>query len=128
MNTVSKRILIFDDDDDIQSICTFILEQDGWQVSVKGSCAGLIDHITAFNPSVILMDNWIPDEGGVVATQRIKSTAGTKYIPVIYFSANSDIESLAKTAGADMFLPKPFDLNELIEIVNKAYHIKKSVS
>lgn len=114
--------MIFDDDDDIQSICTYILEQDGWQVSVYGNCAGLIDHITAFKPSVILMDNWIPDEGGVIATQRIKSTEDTKFIPVIYFSANSDIESLAKTAGADMFLPKPFDLDALKEIVNRAFH------
>ena len=70
-------------------------------------------------PQVILMDNWIPDTGGVIATQSIKQEADLKDIPVIYFSANNDIQSLARQAGADTYLEKPFDLNELEAVIDK---------
>jgi two-component system cell cycle response regulator DivK len=64
------------------------------------------------------MDNWIPDSGGIVATQTLKSTDSLKDIPVVYFSANSDIQMLANRAGAEAYLAKPFDLNELEHIIS----------
>lgn len=70
-------------------------------------------------PDVILMDNWIPDDGGIVATQKLKSDEVLKEIPVIYFSANSEIELLANKAGAEAYLPKPFDLDDLEQIIFK---------
>jgi len=118
-----KKIIIFDDDEDILAICSYILEEDGWQVTAFPDCNNLIDHISTIKPDVILMDNWIPDEGGIVATQLIKATKSLQHIPVVYFSANSDIETLAATAKADMYLPKPFDLDKLKEILAKALTI-----
>jgi len=67
---------------------------------------------------VILMDNWIPDEGGIMATQALKTNEALKNIPVIYFSANSDIQLLADHAGAETYLAKPFDLEELERVIN----------
>jgi len=64
------------------------------------------------------MDNWIPDDGGIIATQTIKKVEKLKNIPVIYFSANSDIELLANHAGAETYLAKPFDLEELERVIN----------
>lgn len=115
--------MIFDDDDDIQSICAYILQEEGWTVSTHSDCSDLIGRITDFNPSVILMDNWIPDDGGVAATQSIKNAEQTRHIPVVYFSANSDIESLSRLAGADMYLAKPFDLDLLTETVDQALRL-----
>jgi two-component system cell cycle response regulator DivK len=63
------------------------------------------------------MDNWIPDTGGIVATQSIKADPELRNIPIIYFSANNDIKSLAKEAGADAFLEKPFDIEDLERVV-----------
>lgn len=116
---MAKRILIFDDDIDILSICTYILEEQGWEVHTSPHCNNIESTVRGIKPDVILMDNWIPDTGGVVATQLLKGQDDLKNIPVIYFSANNDIQSLAKQAGADNFLEKPFDLNELEEVINK---------
>ena len=113
MSAPIKKIMLFDDDDDIVAICTFILEEDGWLVQAYPDCSDLINKIISFSPDVILMDNWIPDEGGIIATQAIKAETTLTNIPVIYFSANSNIESLANAAGADTYLPKPFDLEFL---------------
>lgn len=114
---MAKRILICDDDSDILSICTYILEEQGWEVYTRTHCNDIIDVITDFKPQVILMDNWIPETGGIKATQAIKEVEEFKKIPVIYFSANNDIRSLAEQAGADTFLAKPFDIDELERVI-----------
>ena len=115
---MEKRILICDDDADILSICTYILEEQGWEVHTRTHCNGILDVITEIKPHVILMDNWIPETGGIKATQAIKSVDELKHIPVIYFSANNDIKSLADQAGADTFLAKPFDIDELERVIS----------
>jgi len=118
-NNDSKRIIIFDDDEDILSICTYILEEQGWQVHTFSDCNNIISKVADINPRVILMDNWIPDIGGIVATQTLKNSDEYKTIPVIYFSANNDIQLLARNAGADSFLAKPFDIEELERVINQ---------
>ena len=115
---MEKRILIFDDDEDILSICSYILEEQGWEVFTFNDCNNIIDKVSGINPNVIMMDNWIPDVGGIVATQTLKSSDAYKNIPVIYFSANNDIQLLAQNAGADTFLAKPFDIDELEKVIN----------
>ena len=114
---MDKRILICDDDTDILSICTYILEEQSWEVHTKTNCIDITEVVRSIKPSVILMDNWIPDTGGIVATQSIKADPELKNIPIIYFSANNDIKSLAKEAGADAFLEKPFDIEDLERVV-----------
>jgi two-component system cell cycle response regulator DivK len=118
MDNRDKKIIIFDDDEDILSICSFILEEQGWIVSAFADCNNIIEKVSAIMPDVILMDNWIPDDGGIIATQKLKQNENLKSIPIIYFSANSDIESLATHAGAESYLAKPFDLEELERVIN----------
>ena len=117
-NNYVKKIVIFDDDEDILSICAYILEEQGWEVHTFTDCNNIAEKVSTVMPSVILMDNWIPDTGGIVATQTLKNTEGLKNIPVVYFSANSDIQLLADHAGAETYLAKPFDLDELERTIN----------
>ena len=118
MSKPDKKIVIFDDDEDILSICSFILEEQGWKVYAFTDCNGITEKVAEILPNVILMDNWIPDDGGIIATQTLKKNEKLKNIPVIYFSANSDIELLANHAGAETYLAKPFDLEELERVIN----------
>jgi CheY-like chemotaxis protein len=113
-----KKIIIFDDDEDILSVCTYVLEEQGWEVHVFTDCNQIIDKVTSVMPDVILMDNWIPDTGGIIATQTLKSNDTLKNIPVVYFSANSDIQLLAKQAGAEAYIAKPFDLEDMERIID----------
>lgn len=115
----NRKIIIFDDDEDILSICTYVLEEQGWEVHTFTNCNSVTERVAEITPSVILMDNRIPDSGGIEATQKLKNSASLKDIPVVYFSADSDIQSLATHAGAEAFLAKPFDLGELENIIDK---------
>jgi DNA-binding NtrC family response regulator len=118
MSNTTKKIIIFDDDEDILSICSYILEEQGWEVHTYTDCNNIIEKVSGVHPNVILMDNWIPDAGGIIATQTLKKSEDLKNIPVVYFSANSDIQLLADHAGAETYLAKPFDLEELERVIN----------
>ena len=72
-----------------------------------------------FLPDLIFMDNWLPDISGIEATRLIKANHELKDIPVIYFSANSNISELAAEAKADDYIAKPFDIDHFEEIVSK---------
>ncbi len=114
-----KRILIFDDDADILEILTYLLSEKGWIVHTRTHCNNITETMNECLPDLILMDNWIPDQGGIKATQALKNNEDFRNIPVIYFSANSDIQKLAEEAGADAWLAKPFDLQELEDMLSR---------
>ncbi|GAA4927453.1 response regulator [Mucilaginibacter defluvii] len=122
MSDPAKTIIIFDDDNDILSICSYILEEHGWNVHTFEDCNDIVNRVSVIMPDVILMDNWIPDTGGIKATRTLKENEDLKNIPVVYFSANSDIESLAGAAGAETYLAKPFDLDDLVSTIAKVAH------
>lgn len=126
-----RKIIIFDDDEDILSICSYVLEERGWDVYTFTDCNDVTNKVSDILPDVILMDNWIPDAGGIIATQKLKNVAELQNIPVIYFSANSDIQMLAGHAGAEAYLAKPFDLHELEQtidsVINNSQTAKSSL-
>jgi two-component system cell cycle response regulator DivK len=117
---MKKRVLIFDDDFDILQICAIVLKKRGYEVCTQNSSAAAIEQIRSFKPDVILMDNWIPGPGGIETTRRVKEEPDIQHIPVIFFSANSNVSQLAGEARADYSLQKPFDIMELERVVNQA--------
>jgi DNA-binding response OmpR family regulator len=122
-----SKIIIYDDDVDILEVCSTILRMRGFEVLCKNNCRDVISDIQSYDPDVILMDNWLPDIGGVKSVQLIKSNPDIQNIPVIFFSANSHVEQLAKEAGADYMLQKPFELTELEQIITRAVTEKSKI-
>jgi two-component system cell cycle response regulator DivK len=114
-----KCILVFDDDKDLLDIFRFFFEDEGWRVHTFSSCDEVLEHSRSISPDLILMDNWIPNIGGIAATQLLKNDPVLKPIPVIYVSANNDIETLSKKAGADGFIAKPFNFDDLLALAKK---------
>ncbi|WP_244214343.1 response regulator [Pedobacter jejuensis] len=112
-----KRILIFDDDESIIDIMKLIMGEKGWEVINFSQCRDAVFQIRAYQPKIIMMDNNIPEHGGVFAVKTIKQQIDLRHIPVIYFSAHYDIKALAEEAGADAYLAKPFDLDRLDELI-----------
>src|ERR1700748_562764 len=117
---MNKRVLILDDDIDILQICTIVLKKKGFDVQTLNNSNQVLNQVKDYQPDVIIMDNWIPGPGGIEATRLLKSNPDTHDIPVIFFSANSNVTQLARDAQADYFLQKPFDINELEAIVQLA--------
>ena len=120
-----KKILIFDDDTAILEVVTIIFEENGYDVKISETSHDILEKVEEYQPDVILMDNWIPKIGGVEATKLLKSSEEFRHIPVIYVTANNDIVALAAEAQADDYVSKPFNLEDLEEIV--ARHMKEQV-
>jgi DNA-binding response OmpR family regulator len=120
-----KRALVCDDDIVISEVIALVLTDNDWEVYTLPDCNNIISKIESIKPSIIFMDNKIPEEGGIIATQTIKKHHKHCKIPVIYFTANEDIDLLAEQAGADFTLQKPFNLEQLEAIVEKALNTFK---
>ena len=114
---MKKCVLILDDDLELLSVCKIILEKQNYQVETRICCDNIIKDIIQINPIIILMDIWIPAMGGEKATKLIKENKATQHIPVILFSANSEIEEIYKRVNANGFLKKPFEIEALLKTV-----------
>jgi DNA-binding response OmpR family regulator len=121
---MKKCILICDDDIDILEVTKVILQEE-YQVETMTHCNEIFKNFEKYSPDLILMDLWIPDIGGEAVTRLLKSSEKTQKVPVVIFSANNDIENVAKDAGADGFLKKPFDISTLNETIRKHLELQK---
>ncbi|MFT3751120.1 MAG: response regulator [Agriterribacter sp.] len=115
-----SRVIIYDDDKDILTMTATVLELDGHEIAVRKDCNSLDEDLAYFRPEVILMDNWLPGMKGVDAIRSIKNNENFTHIPIVFFSANSNSEQMAREAGAEWLLNKPFDMDDLLDIVKKA--------
>lgn len=119
-----KKILVVDDDESILEVVQIALESEGYYVQTISSSRGL-QEMTNNRPDLILLDMILGGEDGRILCQRLKSDAETKHIPIIILSAHSDAGEVADTSGADDFLEKPFDIDALLDIVEKHVYINK---
>ncbi len=114
-----RKILICDDDADILEVCRLILHKKNFEVFTSLDCESIFHRIHEIKPDIILMDLWIPAMGGEACTKMLRENELTRHIPIILFSANNEVEKISKKANADGFICKPFDINELVSIVEK---------
>ena len=119
-----KRIIIVEDDPDHLLVSKLILERRGYDVLILQDCDELLDKIRLFQPGLIFMDHNMPAMTGLEATKLIKSVTDCRDIPVIYFTSRDDIRELAVEAGADDWLRKPFNLDDLVNKARKFLVVK----
>ena len=114
-----SRILVVDDDIDILSVMEIILSMKGFEVEVNSRGENTLPKIDSFKPDLILLDVLISGYDGRVICKQLKADIKTKHIPVIMFSAHPSAASTISDYGADDFISKPFDVDNLINKVNK---------
>ena len=118
---MKKKILIVEDDPDILLILNVILHEAGYEVDCfprgKPVVEGKYD-----TPDLFILDRRIPDIDGVEICKYLKSQGTTRDIPIIMVSASPGINCLAKRAGAEGFLEKPFRVEDLLNKVAQCMH------
>jgi two-component system phosphate regulon response regulator PhoB len=119
---MAKKILVIEDDRDIRETITYALEEHMFEV-VSSEDAKILKSLDTIKPDLILLDNWLTDwksdANGQQISKDLKTNPDTKHIPVIIVSAVSNIQEIADAGLADGFLKKPFDLDDLVAVVNK---------
>lgn len=115
---MSKRVLIAEDDEGILDAMKIMLEMEGYEVKTTVDGQALHD-MEEDLPDLLLLDIWMPGMDGRAICTYLKSQERTQHIPIILMSASKDTEKSAREAGADEFLAKPFELDELVDMVAK---------
>jgi two-component system phosphate regulon response regulator PhoB/two-component system alkaline phosphatase synthesis response regulator PhoP len=118
---MSKHILIVEDDPCLQDVYTIILEQAGHHVTVASN-ADIIFGKDYLLPNLYLLDKQLAGKDGLEVCRFLKTNPDTQHIPVIIVSAAMNIHNLAKTAGADACIGKPFDNKVFLETIEGQLH------
>ncbi len=112
--TTAKHILITDDDEGILDSFRLYFEQKGFQVTLfaDGNLLLADDFIL---PDIIVLDKQLSGVDGLDICRHLKAQERTRPVPVIMLSATPSIDRLAKAAGTEDFLEKPFRMSALLE-------------
>lgn len=113
---MKKRVLIMEDDQDTADILGFLTNQLNLEV-VTSDKALFIADIKRLSPDLIVSDHWLGSELGGELCRALKSKESTREIPVILLSAAANIAEIADDCGADAYLSKPFDVNDLVDVM-----------
>lgn len=112
-----KKVLVVDDDESILDAIALILEEEGYLVETTLKGEEIYEIIKTFQPDLILIDVLLSGRDGRDICKIIKKDPLMKRIPVILISAHPHAEKSVSECGADGFLAKPFDTQDLLAIV-----------
>jgi DNA-binding response OmpR family regulator len=113
-----KRVLVIDDDLPLRGMLAAALRQHGFQVLLAGDGEEGQRALNIHNPDVILLDLAMPKVNGWDFLQRLQETGHIGRVPIIVVSAHLRVEPQAVLQmGVSAILPKPFNLPELIDLI-----------
>ncbi len=121
------RILVVDDEEQNRQLLTSLCGELGYGTSEAKNGREAVEQALKYMPDLIIMDVMMPEMGGFEATETIKAKESTKHIPIIIATALGSREYRLKgiSKGADDFLLKPYDLEELSLRIKNNLKIKK---
>jgi len=113
-----KVVLVVDDDAAIAESIEMILQLHDYEVFVSYG-NDVIKKVSDHHPDMILLDKWMSGIDGTDICRELKDKKDTSHIPIVMISASNDIKNTSKAGGADDYLPKPFEMQALLEKVEK---------
>lgn len=114
-------VLVVDDDADILNIVEEILSLEGYNVETAANGKEALDQVRRSRPGLILLDMRMPVMDGWQFASRLRNQYD-KRIPVVVMSAAKDAGQRAREINAEDFLPKPFELDDLVHKVQQHLH------
>ena len=114
---MAAKILVVDDDPNVQRLLQYTLKQEGYEVVVAGDGAEGFRLWGAEQPDLILLDVMLPKLDGYQVATKIRTEEGTTgHVPIIMLTAEREVEQKVRglRAGADDYLIKPFHPAELL--------------
>jgi CheY-like chemotaxis protein len=115
------RVLVVDDDDVIRQLITVNLELEGFDVVPAVDGQDALDKVKGANVQVVTLDVMMPRLDGWETASRLRDDPQTAHIKVVLLSARAQEADLQRgeKIGVDAYLTKPFDPDELIDIVRR---------
>ena len=118
---MAKRVLLAEDEPNIVASLTFLLERAGFAVASEINGEAALNQALADPPDVMILDVMLPGLDGMEILRRLRASDAASGLPVVMLTAKGQREDRenALTAGADIFITKPFSNAELVAAVNR---------
>jgi DNA-binding response OmpR family regulator len=115
------RVLVVDDDEVIRQLIAVNLQLEGFDVSTAVDGQDCLDRVAEIDPDVITLDVMMPRLDGWETAVQLRRSPETAHIKVVLITARAQEEDKAHggRVGADAYLTKPFDPNEMIRVVRE---------
>jgi DNA-binding response OmpR family regulator len=116
-----SRVLIVEDEVDLAWVERFNLESEGYEVQVALEGRAALEELDAFAPHIVVLDLMLPHVDGWSILERIAEMPADRRPAVILVSAVAGASDQARAAGLGVrsFLPKPFEIEELVRLVGE---------
>jgi CheY-like chemotaxis protein len=112
-----RRVLVVDDDEEIRGLLELVLEAEGYEVLIAPNGARALELADRHRPDLILLDMRMPVMDGW-AFARTYREHPQPHAPIVVMTAAPDAGQRAAEVQADGFVGKPFDLPELVSMIN----------
>jgi DNA-binding response OmpR family regulator len=122
MPSFAPHILVIDDNAEILSIISLILNKRNYVISAMQKLENFTESVEKLSPDLILLDNNLGWADGCTLCKSLKENNRLSVIPVVMFSAYYKKREACITAGADDFLEKPFKMQSLLDIVGSFFN------
>jgi DNA-binding response OmpR family regulator len=121
MLIMTARVLLAEDEENILTSLTFLLERAGYDVSVETEGPKVLRSALDTPPDVLVLDVMLPDMDGYEILRRLRASPTTKSLPVLMLTAKGQREDreTALKCGADLFITKPFANSEIISAIGQ---------
>jgi two-component system phosphate regulon response regulator PhoB len=126
----NDKILIIEDEEDIQELLKYNLKKDGFeQLKITNSGEAGIAAVKSFLPNIILLDLMLPGIDGLNVCRQLKNNSDTEHIPIIMLTAKSEESDIivGLEIGADDYIVKPFSNKVLIARIRSVLRRAKSM-
>ena len=116
MVMMEKRILIVEDEQELQELLEYTLVKEGYLVTTAGKGSEVLNRIEAFKPDLVLLDLMLPELSGYELCRKIETDPNLRGLAVIILTAKgTETDRITGfELGADDYVTKPFSLKELI--------------
>ncbi len=126
---MSERILVIDDDPDILQFVRMNLEMEGYDVATSQRGTEGVEAAFTTAPDLVLLDIMLPDVDGLEVLHRLQVSPATSHVGVIMMTARTQSQDRIKglELGADDYVTKPFDIEELVARVKAVLRRSKAM-
>jgi DNA-binding response OmpR family regulator len=115
-----KKLLILDDNEDNLEMFALIFDDSDFETHCLDNSADLKEALSSFKPDIIILDIKLHDGDGIKICNELKRNSGTSHIAIILISAAYTKEKISTmVCEADLFIEKPFDIDELTAAVRR---------